>query len=157
MALEPSKPLASLSPTLLARKGGAKPAMRPHTMAVPVPTEFDSPEIDHELGWNDMGADSAHDSQVVPIHRDSDARRQQEMLAREFSAVAPRERRPAFASGRKAAFTLRLDEERHLRLRLACTAQNLSAQTIVTQALDKFLADSPELEGIAGELRRKRK
>jgi predicted HicB family RNase H-like nuclease len=78
------------------------------------------------------------------------------MLAREFSG-SPAERRSAFTQGRKAAFTLRLDEERHLRLRLACTAQNLSAQAVVTQALDKFLADNPELAAIAGELRRKRK
>ncbi len=153
--METSKPLASLSPTLLARKGGAKPAMRPHTMSVPVPAEADSPAIDHDLGWNDMGHDGPHESQVVPINRDADARRQQERLVREF-AGAPVERRSAFQQGRKAAFTLRLDEERHLRLRLACTAQNLSAQAVVTQALDKFLADNPEIAAIAGELRRKR-
>ncbi|WP_254049952.1 hypothetical protein [Novosphingobium sp. TH158] len=150
------KPLASLSPTLLARKGGAKPAMRPHTMAIPAPADFSADSIDHELGWNDMG-EPAHEAQVVPINRESEVRRQQDRLAREFAPRSSRERRSAFAEGRKAAFTLRLDEERHLRLRLACTAQNLSAQAVVTQALDQFLSDHPELSAIAGELRRKRK
>jgi hypothetical protein len=156
MALEPSKPIASLSPTLLARKGGAKPAMRPHSMSIPAPSDFTDDSVDHELGWNDMG-DHAHDAEVVPINRDADARRQQQRLAREFAPQSQRDRQSAFAQGRKAAFTLRLDEDRHLRLRLACTAQNLSAQAVVTQALDQFLAENPELSAIAGELRRKRK
>lgn len=155
MAVDTHKPLASLSPTLLARKGGAKPAMRQHSVAASMPGEFEDAEIDHELGWNDMG-ESAHQAEIVPITRTADARRQQQHLTREF-AKAERERQSAFARGRKAAFTLRLDEDRHLRLRLACTAQNLSAQAVVTQALDKFLADNPELDGIAGQLRAKRK
>ncbi|MFM5907792.1 MAG: hypothetical protein ACKOPO_09450 [Novosphingobium sp.] len=156
--MDSAKPLASLSPTLLARKGGAKPAMRPHTMSIPAPTEFLADDIEHELGWNDMGHDHAPDSQVVSINRESGARRQQQQLVREFSPrAAGGERQSAFAKGRKAAFTLRLDEDRHLRLRLACTAQNLSAQAVVTQALDAFLADNPDLDAIAGELRRKRK
>lgn len=153
MAVDSNKPLASLSPTLLARKGGAKPAMRPHSAAVA--GALDDGSVDHELGWNDMG-ESAHQAEIVPITRTADARRQQQHLTREF-AKAERERQSAFARGRKAAFTLRLDEDRHLRLRLACTAQNLSAQAVVTQALDKFLADNPELDGIAGQLRAKRK
>ena len=154
MAVDSHKPLASLSPTLLARKGGAKPAMRPHSAAVAGSLDDDA-SVDHELGWNDMG-EGPHQAEVVPITRTADARRQQQHLTREF-ARAERERQSAFARGRKAAFTLRLDEDRHLRLRLACTAQNLSAQAVVTQALDKFLADNPELEGIAGQLRAKRK
>ncbi|MFM5932141.1 MAG: hypothetical protein ACKOPQ_14650 [Novosphingobium sp.] len=155
--MDSAKPLASLSPTLLARKGGAKPAMRPHTMAMPAPSECVVDDIEHELGWNDMGHEYGSDSQVVSISREADARRQQERLAREFSPRAGGERQPAFAKGRKAAFTLRLDEDRHLRLRLACTAQNLSAQVVVTQALDAFLAANPDLDAIAGEMRRKRK
>ena len=151
--MDSHKPLASLSPTLLARKGGAKPAMRPHSAAVA--GALDDQAIEHELGWNDMG-EAPFEAEVVPITSKADARRQQQHLTREFAKVE-RERQPAFSRGRKAAFTLRLDEDRHLRLRLACTAQNLSAQAVVTQALDKFLADNPELEGIAGQLRAKRK
>lgn len=157
MALETSKPLASLSPTLLARKGGAKPAMRAQTMAIPVATDFSDDDVNHELGWNDMGGDHGHEAEVVPINRDAGVRHQQQRLAREFAPVGASSRQSAIAQGRKAAFTLRLDEDRHLRLRLACTASNLSAQAVVTQALDRFLADSPELSAIAGELRRKRK
>ena len=40
----------------------------------------------------------------------------------------------------KAAFTLRLDPARHARLKDACAARGRSAQQIVTQALDAFLA-----------------
>jgi hypothetical protein len=40
----------------------------------------------------------------------------------------------------KAAFTLRLDADRHLKLRLVCAINHKSAQQIVTQALDAFLA-----------------
>ena len=40
----------------------------------------------------------------------------------------------------KAAFTLRLDPVRHARLKHACNASSRSAQQVVTQALDAFLA-----------------
>ena len=53
-----SKPPASLSPTLLARKGAARPAMRPqwqplsnYSNEVPLPPA----EPLEDLGWNDMG------------------------------------------------------------------------------------------------------
>ena len=38
------------------------------------------------------------------------------------------------------AFTLRLDEERHLRLRLASALQRRSSQRLVTEALDALLS-----------------
>ena len=75
MAVDTHKPLASLSPTLLARKGGAKPAMRQHSVAASMPGEFDAVGIDHELGWNDMG-EALPQAEVVPITRTADARRQ---------------------------------------------------------------------------------
>jgi hypothetical protein len=56
------------------------------------------------------------------------------------------------AAGRKAAFTLRIEAERHLRLRLACAVQNRSAQQIVTAALDSFLAALPDVERLATSL-----
>lgn len=52
----------------------------------------------------------------------------------------------------KAAFTLRLDPDRHLRLRLACAVGNRSAQQIVTQALDAFLESQPQLEALARQV-----
>lgn len=60
---------------------------------------------------------------------------------------------------RPAAFTLRLDPDRHLRLRLACALIGRSAQSLVTEALDHFLDGRPEfavstysgLSGIARE------
>ncbi|HEY0270123.1 MAG TPA: hypothetical protein VGC10_03940 [Sphingomonas sp.] len=61
-------------------------------------------------------------------------------------APAPRE------ASRKAAFTLRIESERHLRLRLACAVQNRSAQQIITAALDRFLATLPDVERLAASL-----
>ncbi|WP_187336525.1 hypothetical protein [Novosphingopyxis iocasae] len=49
----------------------------------------------------------------------------------------------------KTAFTLRLDQERHLKLRLACAVRNVSAQKLVTGALDDLLAGMPELGDMA--------
>jgi outer membrane biosynthesis protein TonB len=49
----------------------------------------------------------------------------------------------------KAAFTLRLDPERHLKLRLACAVTRRSAQQLVTGALDEFLNNLPEVQALA--------
>ena len=51
-----SKSLASLTPTLLARKGSAKPAMRPQFQPI---QETAARQIDDDLGFNDMGHDEA--------------------------------------------------------------------------------------------------
>ena len=58
---------------------------------------------------------------------------------------------PRSASGTKgkAAFTLRLDPARHLKLRLACAVTGRSAQMLVTDALDELLGAMPELDGMA--------
>jgi hypothetical protein len=76
------------------------------------------------------------------------------------AAPAPATRRlptPRAAPGTKgkAAFTLRLDPERHLKLRLACAVDGRSAQQIVTDALDQFLAAIPELDTLAQKAKRK--
>ena len=55
----------------------------------------------------------------------------------------------------KAAFTLRLDPERHLKLRLACAVDGRSAQHLVTDALDQLLDRMPELESMAAKAKRK--
>ena len=57
--------------------------------------------------------------------------------------------RAAPGSKSKAAFTLRLDGDRHLKLRLACAVTGRSAQQLVTDALDELLAAMPELDTMA--------
>ena len=67
-------------------------------------------------------------------------------------ATARRIARETHAKPGKAAFTLRLDQGRHLRLRLASALHNVSAQALVTEALDQFLQSLPEVEELAGQL-----
>ncbi len=183
-----AKPFASLSSGLLARKGQAKPAMRPQGFLgmSPVPTD--------DLGWNDMGYDVGHDGMppmeavAAPVQPAAQPPvqaevphvvRQREMLGERYPAepveqadgdepvaaepiaeVAPpvairpvsdgtlkRIGREAKAKkGAKAAFTLRLDTDRHLRLRLASAVTNRSAQNIVSDALDAYLSALVDLD-----------
>jgi hypothetical protein len=77
-----------------------------------------------------------------------------------IAAAAPAPRRsskPRSLPGTKgkAAFTLRLDPERHLKLRLACAVGGRSAQQLVTDALDRFLDAMPELDAMAHKAKRK--
>ncbi|MES2119012.1 MAG: hypothetical protein V4513_00360 [Pseudomonadota bacterium] len=66
----------------------------------------------------------------------------------------PKARSVAGAKG-KAAFTLRLDPSRHLKLRLACAVNGRSAQQLVTDALDQLLEHMPELDAMAETAKRK--
>jgi enoyl-CoA hydratase/carnithine racemase len=80
-----------------------------------------------------------------------------ESLAERITGKAPgtaRRKVSALKEGRKAAFTLRLDADRHLRLRLACTLENRSAQLVVIEALDRFLETVPGLDDLAHRARR---
>jgi len=183
------KPFASLSSGLLARKGAAKPAMRPQGF-----TQIGGNLED--LGWNDMG----HVPQVQPAafdegplehvpssiaaltpapkSQDEAARipppvvEQQRAIAEHFDVEPPAaedsfveepgepapvvriQSQPRQAPGMKAkaAFTLRLDPDRHLKLRLACAVRHRSAQQIVSDALDSFLKSLPELEALAEQV-----
>ncbi len=161
-----AKPLASLSSGLLARKGAARPAMRPQlamTMeeqrCVLVSMGEAAPAVQQDdLGWNDMGEEAPQQAEMsaeVPA-----IVQQIEALAAAVAAMppvagpAPRIKggkavRSALNEGRKAAFTLRLDQYRHLRLRLACTLEARSAQAVVIEALDRFLADQPAIDDLA--------
>jgi hypothetical protein len=83
-------------------------------------------------------------------------------VKRAVAAVTPnpaprRAPRPRSAPGTKdkAAFTLRLDPSRHLKLRLAAAVNGRSAQQIVTDALDSLLQHMPELEAMAETAKRK--
>lgn len=179
-----SKPTASLSSTLLARKGTAKPAMRPQGFG-----GFGSmPSAQDDLGWNDMGAEEA----PAPVAAMPPVLVQREVLREEFEPSPPApvaEPEPPVAQqsepeavpvearapiksvsiatatriGRetgkkhnkshpKSAFTLRLDQDRHLRLRLASALHNASAQSLVTEALDQFLQSLPEVEDLVRQL-----
>ena len=200
-----AKPFASLSSGLLARKGAARPAMKPQGFG-----QMGGGNLE-DLGWNDMGfeppkaaaapRDATHDAfgeDVVEHPRahptgltpvDSPVHSQQAELAGRLGvedeeldetaepiaedelpepaavavipAVAPavRKREPiaraAPGSKAKAAFTLRLDPPRHLKLRLACAVNGRSAQQLVTDALDALLAGMPELDAMAQKANRK--
>jgi hypothetical protein len=75
---------------------------------------------------------------------------------RAATPVRPRRPRAAPGSKGKAAFTLRLDPARHLKLRLACAVNGRSAQQLVTDALDRLLDSMPELDSMADKAPRKR-
>ena len=72
------------------------------------------------------------------------------------TSIRPRQPRAAPGSKAKAAFTLRLDGDRHLRLRLACAVTGRSAQQLVTDALDQMLGSMPELSQMADQASKKR-
>ena len=194
MKSEP-KAFASLSSGLLARKGAARPAMRPQGFG-----QLGSSLED--LGWNDMGfeppkpsltpvRDSNHYAfgeeipaaplrnpaagltPASPVHvahaeiaerlngsaegePEVEAAPEPEVTAEVVAlpsrpAVPRRVARSRSEPGSKgkAAFTLRLDPDRHLKLRLACAVSARSAQQLVTQALDDLLASMPELDAMA--------
>ena len=196
MMSEP-KPFASLSSGLLARKGQARPAMRPQGFT----GGYASLAGIEDLGWNDMGHIPEPIADIHPLHEEDQIQpppegvppvlAQRHALKQEFEPVLEElaseeaevsvealvetlvtapvpvletfEPRPVSvaAAGRiaratqhkhKAAFTLRLDEERHLRLRLASAVSGRSAQQIVTGALDAFLESLPEVDELARQL-----
>ncbi len=178
---------ASLSSGLLARKGAAKPAMRPAAFGQ-VGAGLD------DLGWNDMGqpapvfeerqpssitaltpapraveevpppvleqqraiAASFHSEpapQPAPSHEPEPASIETAPPVRPAAPVVQLPRKPREAPAKaKAAFTLRLDADRHLRLRLASAVAARSAQLIVTEALDEYLNARPELDTLAAQV-----
>lgn len=224
-----AKPFASLGATLLARKGSAKPAMRPQASRAAVNGQAAAQNLE-DLGWDDMGdEDNAanHTAEVLsltpsPHNKEAEAltdtaspkpkvRSMHEELAlrlaeeeananpaakkqalppapsakkqalppiddeaddyeaeAEFEAPsnvqpmaamarrteAPRIKPQAANDSRRAAFTLRLDAKRHLKLRLASTIRGRSAQQLVTEALDRFLDQIPEIEALAAQVKR---
>jgi hypothetical protein len=161
-----AKPLATLTPTLLARKGGAKPAMRPQLQPLHEFHEAAAREMEDDLGWNDMGSEFSEEdegaevvsitaerprgkkSSVVPL-----VVQQQAKLSRKVVADL---RRSVLPKGRRAAFTLRLDSDRHLKLRLASAVLGRSAQDIVTEALDMHIAALADIEALASTIRESR-
>ncbi len=197
MMSEP-KPFASLSSGLLARKGQARPAMRPQGFTGGYASLANGLD---DLGWNDMGHAPEPIADIHAIHDDNGivpppegvppVLAQRHQLKQEFEppvldyadeaegeyepgveadyeAEAPVaapvfEPRPVSVAAAsriaratqhksKAAFTLRLDEGRHLRLRLASAVTGQSAQQLVTGALDAFLESLPEVDDLARQI-----
>ena len=145
------KPLASLGPQLLARKGAARPAMRPAMTRL----ALQSRQLDQDdLGWNDMG-DPAFPAPSLPVP-DLPAAVSVAPQRRKPAPQAKAQRQPAAAAGRRAAFTLRLEADRHLRLKLACMIKGRSAQALVTEALDRLLSEIPDLADLATKVARSR-
>ncbi|EQA97921.1 hypothetical protein [Sphingobium baderi] len=162
-----AKPIASLTSGLLARKGAAQPAMRRPMLGLELSGSAALAQDD--LGWNDMGGDMP----VAPLPRPLEPSplagltpmanivpqetpvpaviAERNELAERVADALLTGRRNAGAS-RKAAFTLRLDAERHLRLRLACAVEGRSAQQIVTDAVDKYLSGIPEIDRLAQQV-----
>jgi len=159
--MKEAKNFASLSPRLLARKGGAKPAMRPQLQPlVECPVDL-GPSSQDDLGWNDMGEDApVPTAEVVAIGSAEAAPKaatphvvaQQNELASRFSRRPGADLRPV---SRRAAFTLRLDAERHLQLRLASTVSGRSAQSLLTEALDQMIDEMPEIRALAENVRKR--
>lgn len=192
-----SKPLASLSSSLLARKGQARPAMRPQGFLQMNPAQQE------DLGWNDMGEDfrpAPASPYVAPVEHGyaapkPEVLRQIEALDEQLTAPAPeaveeapetafvepeevqviaarpmkrepvlkhaptvsqgtlaRVAREVSSKKTKAAFTLRLDHTRHLRLRLASAVTGRSAQQLVTEALDQYLESLEGIDALASQI-----
>ena len=167
-----AKPIAALSSGLLARKGHAKPTMRPQGFH-----GFASAGNLEDLGWNDMGdaAETAATPAPAPAPMPlPPVLRQREELSQQFEPEPEPEPQPATRRGislataqrigretarraGKAAFTLRLDGERHLNLRLASAIDGRSAQQLVTEALDRMLGEMPDLSSMLDQLAQARK
>ncbi|WP_228242849.1 type II toxin-antitoxin system HicB family antitoxin [Porphyrobacter sp. GA68] len=148
---------ASLSPALLARKGGAKPAMRSQLgmMGATVP---DGVLDEEDLGWNDLGEDVPASAQIFDFGAAQVRKPSGQPGVQDAVGGADRLLVKAKRSGKprnsRTSFTLRLDAERHLMLRLACALQGCSAQQFVTGALDTLLATIPDIDKLAARTSR---
>ena len=140
------------------RLGGSEPADE---------EEFDETAELFEVGSEAVGAEDLS-SNEVPAHQllaikaPAEKAQPQELPSAPVVLAAPvvipapvRRRVPrarsAVGTKAKAAFTLRLDPDRHLKLRLACAVDGRSAQQLVTDALDQMLERMPELDGLAAK------
>lgn len=200
------RPAASLTSSLLARRGDARPAMRRQPIG-----NLNMPLSSHDdLGWNDIGDDPEHSEHSPPQTSLAAMTPRSPAPAQEISAPVEPQSRPepepeaephphapapisplthhleaisqrlnhaprdtgfkpmierekpakrlpkaALAASRKAAFTLRIDSERHLRLRLLSALVNRSSQQLLIEALDALLASHDRVEDLAGQVENK--
>ncbi|MCI1143672.1 hypothetical protein MOP88_17430 [Sphingomonas sp. WKB10] len=143
-----SKPMAALSSGLLARKGQARPAMRSGALM-----SFPRPERRPRLERH-----GAADS-VPPVLVQRDLLEAQigrpAAVAEVALAAAQRIQRETHIEG-QTALALRIDADRHLRLRLASAITDRSAQDLLTDALDALLVAVPEVDTLVAQLSRAR-
>ena len=106
-------------------------------------------------GWNDMGA--ADSVPPVLVQRDLLAAQigRPAAVAEVSLAAAQRIQRETPTEG-QTALALRIDADRHLRLRLASAITDRSAQDLLTDALDALLVAVPEVDTLVAQLSRAR-
>jgi hypothetical protein len=164
--MDAPKTAASLTAGLLARKGHAQPAMRRQSLGGPGPRAI---ALTDDLGWNDMGDYAEPTPSPVAAHIASiqetldrpKTERQVEpvpvkaarLVAVKVAAAPPPVAKARLSVERKSAFTLRLDADRHLRLRLLSAVTNRSAQQLLIGAFDALIAQHPEIEALAKDAR----
>ncbi len=88
---------------------------------------------------------------ITDVARDTSTSFKPMMAGQAFAKLQSPRAQPGL-SGRKAAFTLRLDEERHLRLRLLSALVHRSSQQLLIEALDALLAQHDKVEDLAGQV-----
>jgi len=150
-----TKPFASLTGSLLARKGAARPAMRSHVSLDWAGVEPAMPQAQPE-------PDALPLADVVALEEAGEDDSRPEVLRQiaQLTAVINRKvaanRRATLdverLPGKKVAFTLRLDPRRHALLRACCTAEQRSAQSLLIEALDRLVDATPGLEDVLAQL-----
>jgi hypothetical protein len=137
---------------------GLTPVNSPvHSQQAEIEDRFNEPEDSTDEGEEvDETAEIVEEFDELPV-QPVEARAPMYVVPSAPAPIARRAPKPRAVAGSKgkAAFTLRLDPERHLRLRLACAVSGRSAQLLVTDALDQFLDGMPELEAMADKAKRK--
>lgn len=114
--------------------------------------DYDAEEEEEEDSAQAFGEPSYAPLAAAPLRA---PRKVQALAAESAPRPRPAPRPPVVVqASRRAAFTLRLDADRHLKLRLAATMQGVSAQALLTEALDAMLASFDDLDVIANHLKR---
>ena len=88
---------------------------------------------------------------ITDVARDTSTSFKPMMAGQAFAKLQSQRAAPGL-SGQKAAFTLRLDAERHLRLRLLSALVHRSSQQLLIEALDALLARHEKVEDLAGRI-----
>jgi hypothetical protein len=141
MSAEGIKPIASLGAGLLGRRAGDKRRV-PLSFAPPpeevVPGSADVPEV--VLRMVRLAKALGVDTPVGSVDDLPEVAAAIEALPQ--AAAAPVPGIAPAVPGRRVAFTLRLDADRHARLRAQAAAEGRSAQHLLSEAFDRYLAQS---------------
>ncbi|MEE8499287.1 MAG: hypothetical protein V3S27_01845 [Kiloniellales bacterium] len=150
-----SRAPARLSSGLLSRKGMAAPSAGPETRANMVGSALGAPEAPEAPDAPD--APSAVETtrpqlRQVPAPTHSTLA---DWVAPETAPPAGAQYRPGQMVQKRIRVSLRLDEDRHTRLKLVATQRNCTLQSLFTEAIDAFFIHQvPDLHGISAHLRR---